>query len=157
MAFDKAKKYLEEKGYGDRIRTFTVSSATVELAAAALGTAPAHIAKSMNFTVDNKPVMIICAGDVKVDNHKFKERFHTKATMLSFDQVHTLIGHDVGGVCPFGINGGVTVYTDESLKRFDKVYPACGDAASAVELTPQELFTLSGAAEYVDVCKPKEQ
>ena len=157
MAFEKAKKYLDEKGYGDRVKTFTVSSATVELAAAALGTAPAHIAKSMTFMVEDKPVMIICAGDVKVDNHKFKERFHQKATMLSFEQVHTLIGHDVGGVCPFGINGGVTVYTDRSLMRFPKVYPACGDAASAVELTPDELFALSGAVEYVDVCKLKEQ
>ena len=157
MAFEKAKQYLEEKGYGDRIKVFTVSSATVELAAQALGTAPAHIAKSMTFMVENKPVMVICAGDTKVDNHKFKERFHTKATMLSFDQVHTLIGHDVGGVCPFGVNAGVAVYADVSLKRFPKVYPACGDAASAVELTPKELFEISGALEYVDVCKLKEE
>ena len=157
MAFDKAKQFLESKGYGDRIKVFDVSSATVLLAAEALGTAPEHIAKSMTFMVNGNPVMIICAGDTKVDNRKFKEFFGTKATMLTFDEVHELIGHDVGGVCPFGINAGVKVYTDISLKRFEKVYPACGSSNSAVELTPDELFALSGADEYIDVCKIKEE
>lgn len=157
MAFEKAKEYLESRGFGDRIKVFDVSSATVLLAAAALGTAPAHIAKSMTFKVNGKPVMVICAGDTKVDNHKFKEFFGTKATMLSFDEVHSLIGHDVGGVCPFGINEGVAVYADISLKRFENVYPACGSSNSAVCLTVDELFTLSGAEEYIDVCKLKEE
>lgn len=157
MAFDKAKQFLESKGYGDRIRVFDVSSATVLLAAEALGTAPEHIAKSMTFMVNGNPVMIICAGDTKVDNRKFKEFFGTKATMLTFDEVYEFIGHDVGGVCPFGINDGVKVYTDISLKRFEKVYPACGSSNSAVELSVEELFALSGADEYIDVCKIKEE
>lgn len=156
MAFEKAKKYLDEKGFGDRVKVFTVSSATVELAAKAVGTAPEHIAKSMTFKVDEKPVMVVCAGDTKIDNHKFKEYFHTKASMLSFDEVHELIGHDVGGVCPFGVNDGVEVYLDESLKRFDTVYPACGSDNSAVELSPDELEKISGSKGYIDVCKIKE-
>lgn len=156
MAFSRAKEYLDNLGFGDRVREFTVSSATVELAAAALNTEPAHIAKSMTFKVEDKPVMVITAGDTKIDNRKFKEYFKTKATMLSFEEVHNLIGHDVGGVCPFGINEGVAVYTDVSLKRFDIVYPACGSSNSAVKLTPEELFSLSGAKEYIDVCKIKE-
>lgn len=153
MAFSNAKEYLLQKGFADRIKVFNVSSATVALAAEALGTAPAHIAKSMTFNVRGRPVMIICAGDTKVDNHKFKEYFNQKAKMLTFEEVHTLIGHDVGGVCPFGINDGVEVYADISLKRFDKVYPACGSSNSAVELKVEELFELSNAKKYIDVCK----
>lgn len=156
MAFEKAKKYLDEKGYGDRVSTFTVSSATVELAAKAVGTAPAHIAKSLTFKVGDKPVMVVCAGDTKIDNHKFKQFFHVKASMLSFDEVHSLIGHDVGGVCPFGVNDGVEVYLDESLKRFDIIYPACGSDNSAVKLSPDELEAISGSKGYIDVCKIKE-
>lgn len=156
MAFDKAKKYLDEKGYGDRVSVFNVSSATVELAAKAVGTAPAHIAKSLTFKVQDKPVMVVCAGDTKIDNHKFKQFFHVKASMLSFDEVHSLIGHDVGGVCPFGINDGVDVYLDESLKRFDIIYPACGSDNSAVKLSPDELDEISGSKGYIDVCKIRE-
>lgn len=151
MAFDKAKKYLDEKGYGDRVKEFEVSSATVELAAVAVGTEPARIAKSLTFLVDDRAVMILCAGDAKVNNGKFKEFFHTKARMLSYDQVHEMIGHDVGGVCPFGINEGVDVYLDESLKRFDIVYPACGSDNSAVKLSVAELEEVSGYKDWIDV------
>ena len=152
MAFDTAKNYLEEKGYGDRVMEFEVSSATVELAAQAVGTEPEKIAKSLTFMVNDSPVMILCAGDAKISNPKYKEQFHTKARMLSPEQVHELIGHDVGGVCPFGIKEGVTVYLDESLKRFEVVYPACGSGNSAVRLTIPELEETSGYIAWVDVC-----
>lgn len=153
MAFDVAKKYLDEMGYGDRVKEFEVSSATVELAAVAVGTEPERIAKSLTFKVEDAPVMILCAGDAKVNNSKFKAFFHTKATMLSFDEVHELIGHDIGGVCPFGVKAGVKVYLDESLKRFDVVYPACGSSNSAVKLSIEELEKTSGYIEWIDVCK----
>lgn len=153
MAFEKAKAYLENMGYGDRVMEFEVSSATVELAAVAVGTEPARIAKSLTFMVEDKPVMIVCAGDAKVANSKYKAFFHTKAKMLSYEQVSELIGHEVGGVCPFGINEGVSVYLDESLKRFDTVYPACGSANSAVRLTIEELEKTSTHAEWIDVCQ----
>lgn len=153
MAFDKAKKYLDEKGYGDRVKEFEVSSATVELAAIAVGTEPARIAKSLTFMVEEKAVMILCAGDAKVANSKFKAYFHTKAKMLSYEQVSEMIGHEVGGVCPFGVNDGVAVYLDESLKRFDIVYPACGSDNSAVELSIGELEETSGYIEWIDVCQ----
>lgn len=153
MAFDVAKKYLDEMGYGDRVKEFEVSSATVELAAVAVGTEPERIAKSLTFKVEYAPVMILCAGDAKVNNSKFKAFFHTKATMLSFDEVHELIGHDIGGVCPFGVKAGVKVYLDESLKRFDVVYPACGSSNSAVKLSIEELEKTSGYMEWIDVCK----
>ena len=155
MSFEKAGKYLEDKGYSDRIICFSVSSATVELAAAALGCDPAWIAKSLTFKVNGRPVMIVCAGDVRIDNARYKAAFSCKAAMLTPEEVETLIGHSIGGVCPFGINDGVEVYLDESLKRFDPVYPACGNAASAVRLTPDELFQLSGAAGWVDVTKQR--
>lgn len=157
MAFDKAKEYIEKRGFADRIMTFDVSSATVELAAEAVGTAPARIAKSLTFKVDEKPVMIIFAGDAKVSNSKYKAFFHCKAKMLSAEEVHSLIGHDVGGVCPFGINDGVSVYLDESLKRFDTVYPACGNAASAVRLSIPELEELACPADWVDVSSVPEE
>ena len=153
MALEKAKAYLEERGYGDRVMVFDVSSATVELAAKAVGTEPEKIAKSMTFKVNEKPVMIVCAGDAKVNNQKFKETFHVKAKMLSFDEVHEFIGHDVGGVCPFGINDGVDVYLDESLRKFDVVYPAAGNGKSAVRLTVEELYEVSNAEGWVNVCK----
>ena len=156
MALEKAKAYLEERGYGDRVMVFDVSSATVELAAKAVGTEPEKIAKSMTFKVNEKPVMVVCAGDGKVSNQKFKETFHTKAKMLSFDEVHNLIGHDVGGVCPFGIHDGVEVYLDESLKRFEFVYPACGSDNSAVKLSIPELEEVSGYLGWVDICKLPE-
>ncbi len=152
MAFDIAKEYLVARGYEEKIRVFDVSSATVELAAVAVGTEPARIAKSLTFKVDDAPVMVVCAGDAKVANAKFKAFFHTKAKMLSSDEVSELIGHDVGGVCPFGIKEGVKVYLDESLKRFDIVYPACGSDSSAVVLTIPELEETSNFVEWVDVC-----
>lgn len=152
MAFEAAKDYLEKKGYGDRVLVFDTSSATVELAAQAVGTEPARIAKSLTFRVGETPVMIVCAGDAKVANAKFKAFFHTKAAMLTREEVSALIGHDVGGVCPFGRRDGVSVYLDESLKRFDIIYPACGSANSAVRLSPEELETLSESSGWIDVC-----
>ena len=157
MAFEEAKAYLTGKGYGDRIRTFDVSSATVELAALAVGTEPARIAKSLTFMLEDRPVMIVAAGDARVNNSKYKEYFHKKARMLTKEEVSAFIGHDVGGVCPFGIKDGVDVYLDISLKRFAKVYPACGSANSAVELTPDELEALSGCREWIDVCRIPEE
>lgn len=153
MAFDKAKGYLEEKGYADRVKEFDVSSATVELAAIAVGTQPERIAKSLTFMVEDKAVMIICAGDAKIDNSKFKGCFHTKAKMLTPEEVEALVGHSIGGVCPFGIKEGVRVFLDESLKRFDIVYPACGSSNSAVELSCDELESLSACEAWIDVCK----
>ena len=146
MAFDMAKEHLRKAGLEDRIYEFEVSSATVELAAQAVGCEPARIAKTLSFMVDQKAVLIVAAGDAKVDNHKYKEQFHTKARMLSPDEV-------TGGVCPFGVKEGVSVYLDESLKRFDVVYPACGSASSAVKLTIPELETASGYLGWIDVCK----
>lgn len=156
MALEEAKTYLVNKGYGDRIRIFEVSSATVELAAVAVGTEPARIAKSLTFMVGEQPVMIIAAGNAKVSNSKYKAYFHKKAKMLTRDEVNALIGHDVGGVCPFGIHDGVEVYLDVSLQRFDLVYPACGSSNSAVELTPNELDKLSGSKAWIDVCEIPE-
>ena len=129
------------------------STATVELAAQALGTQSCRIAKTLSFKVDAKPILIVAAGDVKIDNPKYKQTFGTKAKMLTYDEVSDLIGHNVGGVCPFGINEGVTVYLDESLKRFDTVFPACGSSDSAIEFTIAELEKYSGYKEWVDVCK----
>ena len=157
MALEEAKEYLVNKGYGDRILIFDVSSATVELAAVAVGTEPEKIAKSLTFMVDEQPVMIICAGDAKINNSKYKAYFHKKAKMLTREEVNELIGHDVGGVCPFGIKDGVDVYMDVSLKRIEKIYPACGSANSAVELTPEELEQLSGNRGWIDVCKIPEE
>lgn len=153
MAFEKAEKYLSDRGFAHRIQVFQVSSATVELAAQALDTEPARIAKSLTFADGEGALMVVCAGDVKVNSGKFKQVFGVKARMLTRDQVHQLIGHDVGGVCPFGVEAGVKVYLDESLKRFEYVYPACGSDCSAVKLTPKELEELTGAA-WVDACVP---
>lgn len=157
MALEQAKNYLEEKGFGDRVKEFEVSSATVELAAAAVGVAPERIAKSLTFMTEDGPAMILCAGDAKIDNPKYKAFFHTKAKMLSPEEVKECIGHEIGGVCPFGIKEGVKVYLDESLKRFDIVYPACGSSNSAVELSLAELEQLSGCLEFIDVCKGWEE
>ena len=153
---DRAKKHLEKFGLEDRIQLFDVSSATVELAAKAVGTAPEHIAKTMSFWVDEKPILIVIAGDAKVDNHKYKEKFHTKAKMIQFEDVEPAIGHAVGGVCPFGVNDDVTVYLDDSLKRFEIVYPAAGTDNSAVKLTIPELEKSSGYVEWIDVTKLPE-
>ena len=156
MSFERAKAHLEQAGFGDRIIAPEQSSATVEEAAAALGCEPEHIAKTMSFTVDGAPILIVCAGDARVDNHKFKERFHTKAKMIHPDEVEGLVGHAPGGVCPFGVNEGVIVYLDESLRRFDVVYPAAGNGHSAVRLTVGELERVSHPAAWVDVCKLPE-
>ena len=157
MAFEIARDYLVKRGYEEHIKTFEVSSATVELAAIAVGTEPARIAKSLTFKVEDAPVMVVCAGDAKVANGKFKAFFHTKAKMLTSDEVSELIGHEVGGVCPFGIKAGVKVYLDESLKRFDIIYPACGSDNSAVILTIPELEETSNFVEWIDVCSIAER
>ena len=137
----------------DRIQEFDTSSATVELAALAVGCEPARIAKSLTFKVEDHAVMVVAAGDVKVDNAKYKARFHTKAAMLKPDEVVRLVGHEVGGVCPFGINPGTEVYLDESLRRFITVYPAAGSSNSAIQLNLEELERISGSLGWIDVCK----
>lgn len=157
MAIDKVKDYFKKYNMENRILEFDVSSATVELAAEAANCEPCRIAKSLTFMVDGAPVMVIVAGDAKVDNSKYKKQFATKAKMLTAEEVETLIGHAVGGVCPFGINEGVTVYLDESLKRFETVFPACGSSNSAIELTIEELEKYSGYTEWVNVSKGWEE
>ena len=154
MSAEKAKEHLEKFGYADRIKTLGQSSATVELAAQALGCEPARIAKSLTFSVNDEPIMIVTAGDVKIDNAKYKARFGAKAKMLSPDMVSELVGHPVGGVCPFGINDGVSVFLDESLKRFERVFPAAGSGNTAVDLSLGELEECSCAKEWIDVTKP---
>ena len=153
MSLDRAKAHLAQFGLEDRIQLFDVSSASVELAAQAVGCQPAPIAKTLSFLLPEGPVLILAAGDARIDNSKYKARFHTKAKMIPHDQVEALIGHGVGGVCPFGVNGGVPVWLDESLRRFDIVYPAAGTSNSAVKLTLDELERASLAQGWVDVCK----
>ena len=136
-----------------RIREFTVSSATVALAAEALHCEPCRIAKTLSFKVNNSPILIVTAGDAKIDNAKYKAQFGAKAKMLSPDEVPALIGHSIGGVCPFAVKDDVTVYLDQSLKRFQTVFPACGSSNSAIELTIEELETYSDFSEWIDVCK----
>ena len=153
MAIERVKEFFKQYDMDKNIKEFDVSSATVELAAKALGCAPERIAKTLSFSVDDKPILIVMAGDAKVDNHKYKEYFGKKAKMLSQDKVESKIGHAVGGVCPFGINGGITVYLDESLKRFETVFPACGSTNSAIELTIDEMERFSGYKEWINVCK----
>ena len=151
MSIEKAKAHLEKYGLADKIREFEVSSATVALAAAALGTEEARIAKTLSFSLGDSAVLIVAAGDAKVNNSKFKAVFEKKAKMLPFEEVEAIIGYGVGGVCPFGVNEGVKVYLDESLRRFEIVYPAAGTASSAVELTISELEKASQAIGWVDV------
>ncbi len=153
MSVEKAKEHLEKFGLTERIRVFEQSSATVELAAKALGCEPALIAKSLTFLVNGEPIMIVAAGDTKIDNPKYKAQFGVKAKMLSAEEVDRLIGHSVGGVCPFGINSDVRVFLDSSLKRFEKVFPACGSGNTAVELSIKELEQCSGYEDWIDVCK----
>ncbi len=153
MAIEKVREYFKEFGMENRIQEFAVSSATVALAAEALGCAPERIAKSLSFMVDGSAILVVTAGDVKIDNPKYKQQFGTKAKMLSTDEVEQLIGHAVGGVCPFGRNEGVKTYLDVSLKRFETVFPACGSSNSAMELTIPELEKYSEFTEWVDVCK----
>lgn len=153
MSIERASAYLKQCGLEDRIQVFEVSSATVELAAEAVGCEPARIAKTLSFKVDDQAVLIVTAGDAKVDNAKYKAEFHTKAKMLTPEEVTERIGHGVGGVCPFGIKEGVRVFLDESLKRFEVVYPACGSGNSAVALTIPELEQCSGFETWINVCK----
>lgn len=160
MSIEAVRSYFESLGVAGRILEFDESSATVELAAHAVGCEPARIAKTLSFRVGEAPVLIVAAGDAKVDNPRFKAQFHTKAKMLTPDEAVTLIGHAVGGVCPFAVKDGVQVYLDASLKRFETVYPACGSANSAIELTLEELERFSRFDGWVDVCKtwrPEEQ
>lgn len=156
MSIEKVREYMRPLGYEDKILEFTVSSATVELAARALNTEGARIAKTLSFLVEEKAILIVAAGDARIDNKKYKALFHQKAKMLTPEQVDELIGHSVGGVCPFGVNIGVTVYLDQSLKRFSTVFPACGSSNSAIELTIPELERLSKFEQWVDVCKLPE-
>lgn len=156
MSIERVRAYFEKFGMEERIREFDTSSATVELAAAALHCEPQRIAKTLSFMVEGHAVLIVAAGDAKVDNRKYKERFGTKAKMLSPEEVEALVGHGVGGVCPFALKEGVDVYLDVSLKRFETVFPACGSSNSAIELTIPELEQYSGYAEWIDVCKGYE-
>jgi len=151
MSLTSARAQLAAHGLADRVTDFDVSSATVDLAAAALGCPPERIAKTLAFDVDGAPVLIVFAGDARIDNRAFKDRFGTKARMIAGDRVEALVGHAPGGVCPFGVHDGVPVHLDASLRRFDVVYPAAGSGSSAVRLTLDELETASDAAGWVDV------
>ena len=154
MSIERVRAYFQELGREGNILEFPVSSATVELAAQAVGVIPARIAKTLSFLVDDGCVLIVAAGDAKIDNPKYKAMFHTKAKMLTPEQAQEMTGHAVGGVCPFGIdNPAVTAYLDVSLRRFDTVYPAAGNAASAVRLSCGELDILSNSSGWIDVCK----
>ena len=154
MSIEKVRAYFRPLGLEERIREFDVSSATVELAAQAVGVEAARIAKTLSFKVDDRPILIVAAGDAKVDNGKYKAQFHTKAKMLTHEEAHTLIGHDVGGVCPFALPENVKVYLDVSMQRFDTVFPAAGSDNSAIELTCEELEKYSSNfVQWVDVCK----
>lgn len=153
MSLEKAKKFLEAKGFSDRVIEPEVSTATVELAAAAIGVEPGRICKSLSFVIDERPILILAEGMARVDNRKYKEQFGKKAKMISRDKVEEYIGHEAGGVCPFGVNENVEIYLDESLKQWDVVYPAAGNANSAVRLTLEELEKIVNAKGWVDVCK----
>lgn len=153
MSIEKVREYFKKNNMENRIKEFEVSSATVELAAKAVNCEPARIAKTLSFKIDEKPILIVIAGDAKIDNHKYKERYGKKAKMLTHEEVLNLIGHPVGGVCPFAIKDGVEVYLDESLKRFKTIYPACGSNNSAIELSIEELEKYSNYSSWVNVCK----
>ena len=156
MSIEKGRAYFRQFGMEDRVQEFPVSSATVELAALALGVEGARIAKTLSFKKGDSCILILAAGDARIDNRKFKDKFHMKAKMPSPDEVLELVGHPVGGVCPFGINDGIDVYLDERLKRFTTVFPAVGSGNSAIELNLDELFKYSNAIEWIDVCKLPE-
>ncbi len=153
MSIEKVRAYFKEQGIEDKIQEFEVSSATVELAAQALGCEPERIAKSITFQAGDRIIMIVTAGDQKIDNPKYKAQFGTKAKMLAREEAEDLIGHAVGGVCPFAVNEGVEIYLDESLKRFETVFPACGSSNSAAEFTIPELEKYTNYLEWIDVCK----
>ncbi len=156
MSIEKGKAYFRQFGMEDRVLEFAESSATVELAAHAVGVEPARIAKTLSFKKDDTCILVLAAGDARIDNRKFKERFHMKAKMPTPDEVLELVGHPVGGVCPFGINEGIEVYLDVSMKRFTTVFPAVGSGNSAIELNMDELYKYSKASDWVDVCKLPE-
>ena len=153
MAIEKVKEFFRQHGMEDKVLEFETSSATVELAAQALHCEPCRIAKTLSFMGEEGPLLVVAAGDAKIDNPKFKAQFGTKPKMLTPEENVELIGHAVGGVCPFAVNDGVKIYLDESLKRFETVFPACGSANSAIELTMEELETYSSFAAWIDVCK----
>lgn len=153
MSIEKVREYLKQYDADSRILEFDSSSATVELAAAAVGCEPARIAKTLSFDVNGKCILIVAAGDTKIDNSKYKAQFHTKAKMLGFDDVEEKTGHKVGGVSPFAVNPDVEIYLDISLRRFDTVFPACGSSNSAIEITCGELEKFSGSDKWIDVCK----
>ena len=156
MSIDRVKAYFEQLGIADRVLEFDVSSATVELAAVAVGVEGKRIAKTLSFLTNDGCVLLVAAGDARIDNRKFKDRFHFKAKMPTAEEVLEMVGHPVGGVCPFGINEGIPVYLDESLKRFVTVFPAVGSGNSAIELNLDELYKYSKALEWIDVCKLPE-
>ena len=156
MSIERVRNYLSKWNLQDRIQEFAVSSATVELAAQALNVEGARIAKTLSYLVDGGAILVVAAGDIRVDNRKFKDTFHTKAKMLTAEQASEMVGHSVGGVCPFGVNEGVKVYLDVSLKRFETVYPAAGSSNSAIELSIPELEDLSGYTAWVDLAKEAE-
>lgn len=153
MAIERVKEFFKQWDMEHKIMEFEVSSSTVELAAQAVQCEPSRIAKTLSFRVDDNCILIVAAGDMKIDNQKFKAKFKTKAKMISAHEVNEAIGHDVGGVCPFAVNDGVTVYLDESLKRFETVFPAAGSSNSAIELSLESLEQFSNCSEWVDVCK----
>lgn len=153
MAIENVRKYMQQYGIEERIMEFEVSSATVELAAQALHCEPGRIAKTLSFMVEDAPILIVTSGDVKIDNRKYKTYFGKKAKMLTPDEVVEKIGHAIGGVCPFGIKEGVKVYLDESLRKYDTVFPACGSSNSAIELTIEELEKYTPYEAWIDVCK----
>lgn len=153
MSLERAKEYLKKYKLEDKIIELSTSSATVKEAAEALNCKEEEIAKTLSFIVNDEPVLIVAAGDKKIDNTKFKAEFHTKAKMIPFGDVGKMVGHEVGGVCPFGVNDNVTVYLDVSLKRFDTVYPACGSSNSVIKLEIGELEKVSNYKEWIDVCK----
>ncbi|MEG1519663.1 MAG: YbaK/EbsC family protein [Clostridia bacterium] len=157
MSIEVVRDYLKQFGVENRMLEFEVSSATVELAAKAVGVAPQRIAKSLSFMVDGHAIIIVVAGDVKIDNSKYKGVFHTKAKMLTYDEVLEFTGHPVGGVCPFALKDDVKVYLDKSLQRFETVFPAVGTPSSAIELNMDELFKCSKAVEWIDVTKLMEE
>ncbi len=153
MSLKRAKEYLKEFGFEDRVMEFPISSKTVREAAIAIGCMEEEIGKTLSFLVGDKPILIVVAGTSKIDNHKYKEEFSVKAKMAPVEMLSEIIGHEAGGVCPFGINDGVEVYLDKSLKRLENVYPACGSSNSGVKLTVDELERISNIKGWVDVCK----
>ena len=157
MSIEKVRAYFRSLGMEDRVLEFQVSSATVELAAQALNCDGCRIAKTLSFLVNDQCILIVAAGDAKVDNSKYKGMFHVKAKMLSAEQVSQFTGHAIGGVCPFGIDPAIPVYLDVSMKRFRTVFPAVGSASSAIELDLDELYRYSNALEWIDVCKLPEE